>query len=137
MGNWPKFVGLTPMSEQSKWLRELSEPWSDGEKVKSAIERAAKLAELPYWRAFDIWYGKEKQIQPFEIEQIAKAIQAKNERDARNEFRDLKARIAKMEARFMAGDQEFYSPSIGHARDLARQLRSMGRPLVGRRGCVA
>lgn len=124
------------MSDPGKWLRELSEPWSDGEKVKTAIDRSAKLSGLTYWRAFDIWYGKARQVADFEIEQIAAAIEQKNEKDARNELRDLKARIARMESLLAQGDANFYSPSISHAREMVRQLRDMARPLVGRRGCV-
>lgn len=124
------------MSDPAKWLRELSEPWSDGEKIKTAIDRAAKLTGLNYWRAFDIWYGKARRIEGFEIEQIAKAIEAKNEKDARNELRDLKARITRMEALLASGDSHFHSPSIAHAREMVRQLRELARPMVGRRGCT-
>jgi lipoate-protein ligase A len=104
--------------------------------VKTAIDRAAKLSGLSYWRAFDVWYGKARQIADFEIEQIAKAIEVKNERDARNELRDLKARIARMESLLAQGDAHFHSPSIAHAREMVRQLRELARPLVGRRGCA-
>jgi len=124
------------LSDPAKWLRELSEPWGDGENVKSAIDRAAKLAGLKYWRAFDIWYRKARRVEGFEIEQIAAAIEAKNEKDARNELRDLKARITRMESLLAQGDTHFHSPSISHAREMVRQLRDMARPLVGRRGCV-
>lgn len=124
------------MSDPAKWLRELSEPWTDGEKVKTAIDRAAKLAGLNYWRAFDLWYAKARKIEPFEVEQIAKAIEAKNERDTRNELRDLKARISRMESILAKGDSHFHSPSIAHAREMVRELRDMARPMVGRRGCA-
>ena len=105
------------MSDPAKWLRELSEPWSDGEKVKTAIDRAAKLTGLSYWRAFDIWYDKARQIADFEVEQIAAAIEAKNERDARNELRDLKARIARMESVL----------AQGICTSIARRLLTLGK----------
>jgi hypothetical protein len=125
------------MSNPAKWLRELSEPWKDGEKVKSAIDRASKLASLSYWRAFDIWYDKARQVEPYEIEQIANAIQAKNERDARNELHDLKTRLLRLESRLAQGDPDFHSPSIAAARDMVRQLGGVGGPVAGRRGCIA
>jgi hypothetical protein len=125
------------MSDPAKWLRELSEPWKDGEKVKSAIDRAAKLSGLTYWRAFDIWYRKARQIEGYEIEQIAAAIERKNERDGRNELQALKTQLARLEARLNAGDANFHSPSIAHAREMVRQLSDMGRPMAGRRSCVA
>lgn len=121
------------MSEAAKWLQELAEPRPGGEKVKVAIERAAKLAGLPYWRAFDVWYSKARQVETFEIDKIADAIKEKNERDARNELRDLKARIARMESLLASGDSHFHSPSIAHARELVRQLGGPYRPLAGKR----
>lgn len=110
------------MSEPAKWLRELSEPWASGEKVKTVIGRAAKLSGLSYWRTFDIWYGKARQIEGYEIGQIANAIQAKNERDGRNELRELKARLLRLESLLASGDSHFHSPSIDHARELVRHL---------------
>ena len=120
------------MSDAAKWLRELSEPWASGEKVKTAIDRAAKLSGLSYWRASDIWYDKARKIESYEIDQIADALKEKNERDARHELQELKARITRMESRLLSGDAEFYSPSIDHAREMASQLRGMGRAVVRR-----
>lgn len=120
------------MSDPAKWLRELSEPWPSGELVKSAIDRAAKLSRLGYWRAFDIWYGKARKVEAYEIEQIANAIEAKNEKDGRNELRELKARLARIESLLASGDSHFHSPSIDHARELVRQLGGSGRPVAGK-----
>lgn len=120
------------MSDPAKWLRELSEPWAGGEKVKTAIARAAKLSGLGYWRAFDIWYAKARQIETYEIEAIAEAIRAKNEKDGRNELRELKARLTRLESLLAAGDAHFHSPSIDHARELARQLSGQGRSMAGK-----
>lgn len=120
------------MSDPTTWLQELAEPRSGGEKVKVAIARAARLAGIPYWRAFDIWYAKSRTVEKPEIDKIANAIQEKNERDARNELRDLKARIARMEALLASGDSHFHSPSIAAARELLSQLSGPYRPLAGR-----
>jgi len=114
----------------AKWLQELAGDRPGGEKVKVAIDRAAKLAGLPYWRAFDIWYGKARQIEVFEIDRIADAIKEKNERDAANELRDLRARLTRLESLLAQGDKNFHSPSIDHARELVRQLGGPYRPLA-------
>lgn len=124
------------MSSPSGWLKELSEPWADGEYVKSAIGRVAKLTNLTYWRCYDLWYEKGIAPRPDELERIADAIRAKNEREAANELHDIKIRLARMEALLAKGDAHFHSPSIDHAREMARQLRDMARPMA-RRGCVA
>lgn len=126
------FRGSPSMSETAKWIQELAEPRPGGEKVYVAIERAAKLAGLTYWRAREIWYSKARQIETFEIDQIADAIKLKNEKEARDELRNLKARLQRLESRFAAGDKDFYSPSIDHARELVRQLSGPYRPLAGR-----
>lgn len=118
------------MSDPANWLRELSEPRAAGEPVKVAIDRAAKLAGLTYWRAFDIWYRKARQVEAYEIEQIANAIEAKNEREGRNELRELKARLLRLESLLASGDSHFHSPSIDHARELVRQLGGPYRPLA-------
>ncbi|GAC1573017.1 MAG: hypothetical protein NVS3B5_02290 [Sphingomicrobium sp.] len=112
------------MSDAAEMLRELSEPWPSGEYVKSAIGRAARLARLGYWRAFDIWYGKARRVEPFEIEQISTALRIKNERAARNELHELKSRLAVLEARLNAGDADFYRPATDQ---IGKQLRPHGR----------
>jgi hypothetical protein len=131
-GTEPRIVGNPPPSRVAKWLQELAEPRPGGEKVRDAVERAAKLAGLAFWRATDIWYSKARQIETWEIDQIADAIKEKNERDARNELRDLKARIARMESLLAQGDAHFHSPSIAHARELVSQLGGPYRPLAGK-----
>ena len=125
-------VGRPAPSKVAAWLQELAEPRPGGEKVRDAVQRAAKLAGLAFWRATDIWYSKARQIETFEIDQIADAIKQKNERDARNELRDLKARIARMESLLAQGDAHFHSPSIAHARELVSQLSGPYRPLAGK-----
>jgi len=119
------------MSDAALMLKELSEPWSSGECVKSAIDRAARLSKLSYWRAFDLWYRKARRVEDYEIKQIAEALKIKNEKAARNELHDLKLRLTKLEALLSAGDSDFYRPSIDHARDMVRELGGKNRPVAG------
>ena len=120
------------MSDAAMMLRELSEPWASGERVKTAIGRAARLARLSYWRTWDIWYRKARRIEVHELEQIQEALRIKNERAARNEFHELKLRLALLEARLAAGDEDFYRPEIDFARDHMRGGIRMDRALVKR-----
>lgn len=126
--NTPNSLG----SIAARMLRELSEPWPSGERVKSAVGRAAKLAGLSYWRAFDLWYAKARKVEAYEIEQIADAIQAKNERDGRNELRELKARLLRVESLLASGDSHFHSPTIDRARELLRRSGGRNRPVAGK-----
>lgn len=54
-------------------LRELAEPATRDEKVRSIIDRAARRAGLSYWRAYNIWFGKARRIEPEEREAIKAA----------------------------------------------------------------
>jgi hypothetical protein len=122
------------MNEAATMLRELSEPWSSGEYVKTAIDRAARLASLNYWRAFDIWYGKARRVEEFELDQIREALRIKNEKAAKNEFHDLKLRLAKLESALSASsDPDFHRPSIDFAREQMREFGRNHRPLDRKR----
>jgi hypothetical protein len=93
-------------------LRELSNPWAPGDRVKAAIQRAARLSGLSYWRCFDIWYGKARRIDLVEVSQITAAIEKKRELEAKNELQELRLRLAKLEARISQADENLYRPSI-------------------------
>lgn len=107
----PTTVGVREMKPEEA-LRELSEPWTPGDRVKAAIQRAARASGLPYWRAFDIWYRKARRIDHSEIVAIADAIEKKRDREARNELQELRTRLAKLESRLSQTDPEFYRPQI-------------------------
>lgn len=114
------------MADAALMLRELSLPWASGERIKSVLDRTSRLARLTYWRTYDIWYGKARRIEPREIEQIAEALRIKNEKAARNEFHDLKFRLAKLEALLSTRDPDFHSPDIDHLRSLDSGARRVG-----------
>lgn len=108
------------MTTYSQALRELSEPRPVGDLVKRAIERAARITGLQYWRAFDIWYSKARRIDAEEAERIADALQKKREDEARNEIHDLRTRLLKMESRIAAEAANRTSPSLGGVRPRLR-----------------
>jgi hypothetical protein len=96
-------------------LRELAEPSVRGDRVKAAIERAARLTGLSYWRAFDIWYGKARRIEEAERARIAEAVEQKRRAAARHELHELRTRIAKLETLFaQAGADHARPPRAGH-----------------------
>src|ERR1700723_525452 len=100
------------MSDAATMLRELSHPWGDGEKVKSVINRVSKPCRLRYWRAYDIWYRKARRVEPHEVEQIKEALRLKNEKAARNEFHELKSRLAILEAALLSRDPDFHCEDV-------------------------
>lgn len=118
------------MTDAALMLRELSEPWASGEYVKTAINRAATLAHLNYWRAFDIWYRKARRVEDYEIAQIAEALRIKTEKAARNELHQAKLILARLEARLNSGDADFYRADIDGLREATS---GMGRGPPARR----
>lgn len=110
------------MTDCAASLRELAEPSLRGDRVKAAVDRAAKLAGLSYWRAFDIWYGKARRIEQFEADQIADAVRKKTEEATRNELHDLRTRLLRLESILVSTDPEFHRPSIDFARGQIRQM---------------
>lgn len=120
------------MTDAALMLRELSEPWSSGERIKTIIDRTSRLARLSYSRTYEIWYRRARRIEPHELQQIAAALQAKREKAARNEFHELKVRLARLEARLLSGDADFHSPTADYARDMVRGYGGQDRPVARR-----
>lgn len=106
--------------DASEALKELAEPWCRGERVKALLGRAAKLSGLSYWRAYDIWYGKARRIEPEEARAIEDALQHKREMAARNELSELRIRLEKLDSLLRQTDQGFYRPHIDLAGAPAR-----------------
>lgn len=98
-------------------LQALSEPWERGDKIKRAIERSAHLAGLSYSRAFEIWYGRARRIEPAEVARISEALEQKNRLEARNELSELRLRLARLESLLVQTDPDFHRPTV----DLLRQ----------------
>lgn len=101
------------MTELQAALRELSEPFPAGDRIKAAIARAAKRAGLSYWRTFDIWYGKARRIAPAETARIHEALGKRREEAARHEIHELKLRLARLEAVFLPRDADVPGPGPG------------------------
>lgn len=119
------------MSDAATMLRELSEPWSAGERMKSVLDRTHRMCGLSYWRTFDLWYRKARKVEDYEIAQIAEALRIKNERAARNELHQAKLILARLEARLNAGDADFYRADIDGLRAASS---AMGGSDPSRRG---
>jgi predicted phage-related endonuclease len=121
------------MIEPAAALRELSEPWERGDRIKAAIARSARAAGLSYWRAFDIWYGKARRIEPHEIDAIEDALVKRRKEVTRNEVHDLRNRLARVEALLVQTDEEFHRPHIDRLRSSDGGLGRMDRPLARKR----
>jgi len=120
------------MTDAAAALQELAEPWTRGDRVKVAIDRAARRAGLTYWRAFDIWYGKARRIEPHESEAIEAALTRRRKEVTRNEIHDLRTRLARLEALLVQTDEEFHRPVLDRLRSPDGGLGGMGGALAHR-----
>lgn len=82
------------MTDLSAALKQLG--GADGLK-KERVARAAKDAGLSASRAFDIWYGKARRIEPHEETAILSALVEKRLADEKNELHALKISLARLE----------------------------------------
>ena len=104
-------------------LRELSEPWERGDKIKRAIERSARMAGLSYSRAFEIWYSRARRIEPSELLRIEQALKQKHSKDARNELSELRLRLTRLESLLVLSDPEFHRETIAQIGAQVRRPR--------------
>lgn len=125
---------MDPVATASELLRELSLPWAAGERIKSVLDRTSRLASLSYWRTFDLWYKKAHRVEPYEMDQIREALRIKNEKAARNELHEAKLILARLEARFNAGDADFYRADIDGLRAQTSAMGGKGRAMDRNRG---
>lgn len=109
----------------AKALKQLAEPRPSGEKAVDTIARTARDLGLKYSRCYELWYGRARRVEPHEIALVNDALEEKSRRDARNEFRDLKSRLARLESLLVQTDAEFHRDAIDLARE---QMRGLGVP---------
>lgn len=121
------------LTDVSAALRELSEPWERGDRIKAAIARAARAADLSYWRAFDIWYGKARRIEPAEVDRIQAALQRKSKERTRNELHELRTRLLRLESLLIQTDPDFHRENVDQVRKQRSQLGGMDCPLARKR----
>lgn len=129
---FPISLGGRSITDPAEGLFFLAEPRPGGDKVKQAIDRAAKRvavfhSRFHYWRAFDIWFRKARRVEDYEVHAIIQAAEAKEAKDLRHEFADIRNRIRILEARLDAQDAEFHGPTIGALGVIARQMGGKDR----------
>jgi hypothetical protein len=109
--------------DAARALRELSQPQMRGEKIQVIIERCAHLAGLSYSRAFEIYYGRARRIEPAEIARIEEALKQKAARETCNELQELRIRLARLESILVLSDAEFHRDAIDQTRAQLRHSR--------------
>jgi hypothetical protein len=105
---------VSSLAEASFLLRRVAEPRPAGDSVKAALSRAWR--RLPGWsfnRIRDVWHADHRiRISADELDQLRRTAHQKAEHAARDEYRELLDRIARIEVRLAAQDADFHSPQI-------------------------
>ena len=110
------------MTDIADGLRELAAPWNPGDRVKAAIERAARAAGFSYTRTFDLWYRKTRRVEDHEIAAVNDAIEKKRAEETRNELHELRTRLARLESLVAQKDPAFHRPTFDQMRGVVRKM---------------
>lgn len=116
--NIPNSLG--DVEQARELLIELGER-GRGEQIKVALDRAAKRSGLTHSRAFDFWYRKAKTIDQTEADAIRAAVVKRRREIARQEFSELRNRMARLEAMLAQSDPEFHLGTIQEIRGQLHQ----------------
>jgi hypothetical protein len=104
-------------------LRELAKPKPESEKAVDTISRVAALVGMSHSRAYEIWYGRARRIEPDELARINDAIALKDRREIFHDIQALRAALDRIEARISAADPELDRADLHLARAGARATR--------------
>lgn len=121
---------MSCVDEASNLLRVIAAPRPIGDSVKAAITRAARRVGLSPVRATGIWYREARAIRAAEMDAIRKAAaQRTQEQGARNEYRQLVARLSVLEHRLATIDPDFHSNDIAAHREVLDGAGGKDRPV--------
>jgi len=120
-------VRMSSVAEASDLVRQLAAPAQIGDTIKRQISHAAR--RIPFWsysRTRDAWYGSPRmRIHADEILKLRElARDTAAARDARNEFRLLQDRLARLETALGLSDEEFHRPTLVVLRGQTRGVDS-------------
>ena len=102
------------LCEASVLLRQVAEPRVVGESVKSAIARTGRALGWRFSRTREVWYGRARRIDAFEMDRL---------RDAARDIERTAQRLLALRDALAAKDALFHRDDIGA---LERALRGLG-----------
>ena len=119
-----KFSGVRVVSELALEMRSrlltLAGPrrWTDTR--ESMLARAARRAGITYRTAKSLFYCESADPKSSVVERIRAATAEQEATNARQEYRELCDRIARLEADLRIQDEEFHSPDVDAFGAMAR-----------------
>lgn len=123
---------VSAVAEAAFRLRRIAEPRPVGDRIKPAIERAAKRAGLPTQRVENLWYGEARVVRAEEMDAIRRADEARQnkEREAREQAASLGELFAGIAERLRSQDPDFHRNDIAALVDAAGVLGAPHRALA-------
>lgn len=121
------------MADATMMLKDLSQPWRPGEFVKDAISRIAPLAGLSQTRAADIWYGKARRVEDYELANIADALAKKNERSIWNRIHNIEVELAQLKSIVRLSNTDYGQSAFDSSGGPVRVAGQNGRSGAGGR----
>lgn len=120
---------VSAIAEASFRLRRIAEPRPVGDRVKAAIDRAAKRVGLPTQRVENLWYGEARVVKAEEMDAIRRTDEARQlkERTARDQAAELGALFAGVAERLRQIDPDFHRDNVASLLDAAGALGAMDR----------
>lgn len=127
---------VSAVAEASARLRRLAEPYPAGDRVKAAIQRAAKRAGLPIQRAENLWYGEARLVRAEEMDAIRQADEARlaKENNAREQAQRLGTLFAAVASRLCETDADVHRDDIAALVKAARRLGAGDSPVAPTEG---
>ena len=115
---------VSAVAEAAFRLRRIAEPRPVGDRVKAAIDRAAKRAGLPVQRVENLWYGEARVVKAEEMDAIRRADAARQakEQSAREQAAELGELFAGIAERLRSIDPDFHRNNVAQLLDAAGVL---------------
>lgn len=112
---------MSALVEASSLVRSLAEPCPAGDSVKAAIRRSAR--KLHGWRVSrvkDLWYADPRvSVRGDELNELRAADRAKKrEQEAKDGYRQMLSRIARLEQMLCVSGQDFDGDQADASRDM-------------------
>lgn len=120
---------LNDVTQASALIREIAP--IEGATVGERILHVARKLGWRHNRAREIWYEQARRIDAREMDQLREARETRKLQEATNEYRELRAKIARIEAALLASDADFHSPQIDALRQSVGGLGGVDLPRVG------
>lgn len=117
---------LSDVAQASALIREVAPV--EGATIGERIQRAARKLGWRHSRAREIWYEQARRIDAREMDQLRRTTEARKLQEATHEYRDLRARISRIEAALLVADADFHGPQIDGLRQSMRGPSAMDLP---------